>query len=123
MFGSNEMPIEDMLKIGPKKIIKDQNGHYEFDLAEDLIFFMHNNDDFYRRHFYPILKTCKAQYESGGEFTYRVFKPAIKKAYEAYRKEFPIRELEEGIEEDLTVEIANHIYETELQNLKDGLYK
>lgn len=124
MFGNSEVSIEDMLKSsGPKKMIKGHNNEYEFDLAEDLVYFMHNNDDFYRRHFFPVLKTCKAQFESGGDFSHRVFKPVIKKAYEAYRKEFPVRELEESIEEDLTEEIAHAIYETELRNLKDGLYK
>jgi hypothetical protein len=123
MFGDQEMPIEDMIKTGPSKIIKDEMGMYEFDLAEDLVFFMHNNDDFYRSHFFPILKTCKAQFESGGTFSHRVFKKVIEKAYESYKKEFPIKELEDNLEEEFTEQVAHHIYETELQNMKDGLYK
>lgn len=124
MFGNEELNTEELLAVnGPKKMIRSHDHKYEFDLAEDLVFYMHNNDDFYRRHFFPILKTCKAQFESGAKFSHRVFKPVIKKAYESYKQEFPVRELEEGIEEDLTEEIAKAIYETELQNLKDGLYK
>lgn len=123
MFGDKELPIEDMLHSGPKKTIKDAMGAYEFDLAEDLVFFMHNNDDFYRRHFFPVLKTCKAQLESGGEFTHRVFKKVIEKAYESYRKEFPIKELDDTLEEEFTEQVAHHIYDTEVKNMKDGLYK
>ena len=123
MFGDKELPVEDMLKAGPNKIIKDEQGKYEFDLAEDLVYFMHNNDDFYRSHFFPVLKTCKAQFENGGNFSHRVFKKVIEKAYDHYKKEFPVKELDDNLEEDFKEQVAHHIYETELQNLKDGLYK
>lgn len=124
MFGNEELTVDDMLKINKgSKQIQDEKGKYSFDLGEDLVFYMHNNDDFYRRHFYPILKTCKAQFESGGKFSHRVFKPIINKAYEAYKKEFPVRELEDNLEEEFLDEVANNIYETELKNLEDGLYK
>ncbi|NBP58703.1 hypothetical protein EBU71_19610, partial [bacterium] len=74
MFGNEELTVDDMLKINKgSKQIQDEKGKYSFDLGEDLVFYMHNNDDFYRRHFYPILKTCKAQFESGGKFSHRVF--------------------------------------------------
>jgi hypothetical protein len=114
MFGNKELSVDDMLKTD-SKIIKDEQ--------EDLVFYMHHNDDFYRRHFFPILKTCKAQFESGTEFSHRVFKPVIKKAYENYKREFPIRELDDSLEEEFTEQVAHHIYETELQHMKDGLYK
>lgn len=123
MFGNKDISAEDMLKMGQNKIIKDETGKFEFDLAEDLVFFMHNNDDFYRRHFFPVIKTCRAQFDKGGDFSHRVFKPVIKKAYEAYKKEFPIRELDESLEEDFTEQVANYIYETELKNFKEDLYK
>jgi hypothetical protein len=122
MFGNKELSVDDMLKTD-SKIIKDEQGKYEFDLAEDLVFYMHHNDDFYRRHFFPILKTCKAQFESGSKFSHRVFKPVIKKAYESYKQEFPIRELDDTLEEEFTEQVAQHIYETELQHMKDGMYK
>jgi len=122
MFGNQDISIEDMLKTDTK-VVKNEQGKYEFDLGEDLVFFMHNNDDFYRRHFFPVLKTCKAQFESGGKFSHRVFKPIINKAYEAYKKEFPIRELEESLEDDFKEQVARNIYDTELKNLEDGLYK
>ena len=123
MFGNKEMPVEDMIKTGPSKIIKDEMGKYEFDLAEDLVFFMHNNDDFYRKHFFPIIKTCKAQFESGGKFSHRVFKKVIEKAYESYKKEFPVKELDDSLEDEFTEKVALHIYETELENIKGNLYK
>ena len=122
MFGNQDISIEDMLKTDTK-VVKNEQGKYEFDLGEDLVFFMHNNDDFYRRHFFPVLKTCKAQFESGGKFSHRVFKPIINKAYEAYKKEFPIRELEESLEDEFKEQVARSIYDTELKNLEDGLYK
>jgi len=123
MFGNQEIPVEDMLKTDSHNKVKDEKNKLGFSLAEDLVYFMHHNDDFYRRHFFPVIKTCKAHFESGGKFSHRVFKPIINKAYEAYKKEFPIRELDESLEEDFTEEVAKTIYDTELKNLEDGLYK
>lgn len=123
MFGGQQMPIEDMLKTSSHNKVRDEKNKLGFDLAEDLVFFMNNNDDFYRRHYFPIIKTCKAQFESGDKFSHRVFKPIINKAYEAYKEEFPVRELEESLEEDFKEQVAKIIYDTEIKNLEDGLYK
>jgi hypothetical protein len=112
-----------MLKTKSHNKVKDEKNKFGFDLAEDLVFFMHNNDDFYRRHFFPILKTCKTQFENGGKFSHRIFKPLIEKAYTAYKEEFPIRELDDSLEENFTEEVAKIIYDTELKNLEDDLYK
>lgn len=95
---------------------------YTFDLSEDLEFFMHNNDDFYRRHFFPTLKICKAKFDNGAGFSHRLFKPVIVKAYETYKKEFPIRELPDNLDDELCEKMARRIYETELGNFEEGQY-
>ena len=52
-----------------------------------------------------------------------MFKPIVDRAYEAYRKEFPLRELEDSLDEEQCEAIARKIYEAELGNMKDGKYE
>ena len=35
-----------------------ENNEINYDLAEDLVFFMNHNDDTYRRHTYPAITKC-----------------------------------------------------------------
>ena len=132
LVGHGKMKITELFdntKEPVDKIINNQEDdkgnskdEYKFDLGEDLIYFMHHNDDFYRRNFYPVLKVCKNKFDHGGAFSHRIFKPIVTKAFEAYRKEFPLRELKDSLEEEYCEAIARKIYETELVNMKDGKY-
>lgn len=99
------------------------DDEFTFDLNEDLMYFMHNNDDFYRKHFYPVLNVCKKQFDRGQNFTHRIFKPTVLKAYSMYKHEFPVRELRDELDHERVEEICKSIYETELKNMREGLYK
>lgn len=96
---------------------------FTFDLNEDLMYFMHNNDDFYRKHFFPVLNLCNKQFSRGQSFSHRVFKPVVTKAFKMYKSEFPLRELKDELEDERLEEICKSIYETELKNMREGLYK
>jgi hypothetical protein len=65
---------------------------------------------------------CKGSFDNGKNFSHRVFKPLVSKAYESYKKEFPIRELEDELESKFIEQTAKEIYETELGHMKDGKY-
>ena len=121
LFDNPKEPIDTLL--GTEKDAEKKDKSSKFDLDDDLIFFMHNNDDFYRRNLFPVLKVCKNKFDHGGGFSHRMFKPIVARAYEAYRKEFPLRELEDSLDEEQCEAIARKIYETELGNMKDGKYE
>jgi hypothetical protein len=106
----------------PSKDVKDDD-EYTFDLAEDLIYFMHNNDDFYRKSFFPVLNLCRKQFDNGQTFSHRVFRPTVTKAYKMYQHEFPLRELRDELDKDMIEEICKSIHETELKNMREGMYK
>ncbi len=118
LFENPNAPIQGDAKEGDEK-----SSEYTFDLDEDIIYFMHNNDDFYRKSFFPILKVCKNKFDNGTGFSHRMFMPVVSKAYESYKKEFPIKELKEKLEEEDCEKIARKIYETELGHMKDGKYE
>jgi hypothetical protein len=122
LFNNPKEPIDSLLGTSKEKEDEKDKGS-KFDLDDDLIFFMHNNDDFYRRNLFPVLKVCKNKFDHGGGFSHRMFKPIVAKAYESYRKEFPLRELEDKLDEEQCEAIARKIYEMELGNMKDGKYE
>jgi len=121
LFNNPKKPIDQLL--GKEKDHDIDSDEFKFDLGEDLIYFMHNNDDFYRRNLFPVLKVCKRKFDLGQGFSHRMFKPIIAKAYEAYKKEFPLRELQDSLEEEKCDAIAKEIYNTELGHMKDGKYE
>jgi hypothetical protein len=122
LFNNTKEPIDKVMKGHTEEVIDKDKKKLDFDLAEDLVYFMHHNDDFYRKNFYPVLKMCKGSFDDGKNFSHRVFKPLINKAYESYKKEFPIRELEDELEPKFIERTAKQIYETELGHMKDGKY-
>lgn len=119
LFNNNKSPV-DLDKDQEKDHNQDE---FKFDLGEDLVYFMHNNDNFYRKNFFPILKVCKNKFDAGRGFSHRIFKPVVIKAYEEYKKEFPLRELEDKLEDSIYEKISRQIYETELGFMRDGRYE
>jgi hypothetical protein len=115
------MKINELFNNDPHGV--DHKEEKAFDLDDDLIYYMHNNDDVYRNNFFPIVHACHKTFKSGKAFGHRVFKPAVLKSYEMYKKEFPVRELEDELDEEMCDKICKKIHEQELKNMREGLYK
>ena len=98
---------------------KDKGG-INYDLAEDLVHFMNEDDDVYRRHVYPIIAKClktKASVDPS------VFAPAVKESYKAYIQKFPIRELPDELDAKGIKETCNKMHEEFAKHVSDGKYK
>jgi hypothetical protein len=94
-----------------------------FDLAEDLIHFMHQDDDVYRRHTYPAIANCMDKIENKRDPKIGIFKPAVENSYKIYIKKFPIRELPDNLDEEMCKQICGKIHEEAVQHINDGKYK
>lgn len=105
------------------KITDDEgNKELDFDLTDDLIFFMNNNDEAYRRHLHPIVAKCMNRLKSKKSVKPSIFEPAIIECYKMYKEEFPIRELPQSLDEKLCNEVCDKIHEEVCQHIKDGKY-
>jgi len=93
-----------------------------FDLKDDLEFFMRNDDDFYRRHYYPHIIKCKNYMESGKNLGPRAFKKLVNHAYECYTKKFPVRQLPDSLEEDIVNKICSKLHNEEVKYIKEKVY-
>jgi hypothetical protein len=95
----------------------------DFDLTEDLIHFMHNDDDVYRRHLYPSITKCIDSIHGKKSTNLKVFEPAVKHSYKLYIEKFPIRELPTELSNKMMERICNKLHNDTLKDIKDGVYK
>ena len=94
----------------------------EYDICEDLVFFMNNDDEFYRRHYYPHLINCKNAIKRGHDIKAEAFRSVVKKAYECYLEEFNEEILPESLSEQDFSSICEKIKEEEVKNIKNKMY-
>lgn len=102
---------------------KDNQRELNYDLAEDLAFFMNNDDDVYRRHTYPSIVKCINQSKLKAKTTPSLFEKAVQESYKSYLKKFPLRELPSNIDEKICKETCEKIHEEVCQHISDGKYK
>ena len=95
----------------------------DFDLPEDLMFFMNHNDDIYRKLLYPTISKVIIAVKRKEPFEPAIFKPAIQNSYSEYVKKYPIRELPDELDDKLCNEVCKKMHETTLKHIKDGKYK
>jgi hypothetical protein len=96
----------------------------DYDLTEDLVFYMNNDDDVYRRVVYPSVVTCTDRLESNRKTNPSIFTNAVKESYKQYLKKFPMRQLPLDIDEEVCKEACEKMHEEICQhhgdsNLKD----
>ena len=101
----------------------DKKEEIDYDLADDLVHFMHNDDHVYRRHVYPVIVKCISLIKHRKPTQSKMFAEAIKECYKAYSKKFPIRVLPESLEEDQIKEACEKFHDELLKHVKDGKYK
>lgn len=114
--GTNFNDVDFVKKNGDKREI-------DFDLADDLIHFMNNDDDVYRRHTHPAIMRCVDRISRKQPTNPTIFKPAIENSYKLYLKKYPIRELSDSIDEKQCAEVCKKMHEEVCEHIKDGKYK
>ena len=89
----------------------------EFDLTDDLIFFMRNDPQFYRKDFHPFQQKFIKHCDADRSVSPKAFIPIVKKAFETYKDMFPV----EGLEDRLTEQNLQEICE-KLQSEETNFY-
>lgn len=94
-----------------------------FDLAEDLIYFMNNDDDTYRRHVYPSVSNCLNKIKSNKKVDPLIFKAPASESYKNYRAQYPIRELPDELDEKTLNEVCHKYYEEICKHVEEDKFK
>lgn len=101
-----------------------ENGrNLNYDLAEDLVYFMNNNDDVYRRHLYPSIASCLDRINKNKSVNSSIFKEAVINSYNEYCKRYPIRELPSSLDEEMCKDICKKVLDELKQHVAEGKYK
>lgn len=122
------MRISDLIeskKFDDSDFVKQHESGREldYDLTEDLVFFMNNDDDVYRRTVYPSITKCINRLKANQNTTPSIFQDAVRESYKEYVQKFPIRELPEDINDKQLKEVCDKMHEEICNHHKDGRYK
>ncbi len=85
----------------------------DFDLGDDLTFFMRNDPKFYRQDYYPFLQKFNRHCDAGRTVTAKAFIPIVKHAFECYKNSFPVEGMEENLSEQDLEEICDKLQSEE----------
>lgn len=103
---------------------KDGDGSkLDYDLIEDLTFFMNNDDDIYRRLVYPAVNKCVSGIKNKTKVNSNIFKNAAMESYKTYVQQFPIRELSDDLDEELCNKVCLKMKEDVFKSYQEGKYK
>lgn len=81
----------------------DKGRELDYDLVDDLVYFMCNDDDVYRKHVLPAFNQC-----SDGK-NLSILAPTIIACYDIYAKQYPIRELPDTLPKSMIKSVATEL--------------
>lgn len=121
------MRITDLLEnahFKSEEFIKqtEEGTELDFDLTEDLVFYLNNDDDAYRRHLLPAVHKFISTSKAGEKPKFTVFKSAVAEGYERYTKQYPMRELPDKIDNKTWKSVCKQLFDTVSKDMKDGHY-
>ncbi len=88
----------------------------DFDLADDLIFYMYNDQEFYRTRFYPAEVKFKSLSKAGNTPGPNSFKNIVKDAYSKYHDKYKVKELEKTLPDETLSQICNKLHAKVLED-------
>jgi hypothetical protein len=88
---------------------KDDGNEINYDLVDDLVYFMNNNDKVYRNQLYPVVVKCVAALKSKKSFNSAIFKSAVINSYNEYTREYPIKELPDELDTKILVKVCKQL--------------
>ena len=91
----------------------------DFDLVDDLMFFMKASPAFYRKHFYPTIEKFHSRCKNNQVPDASFFKPLVSSAYKVYVNKYNLNELDDELPVDMLKEICLKLKHAELQSFKD----
>lgn len=114
------MLIQEMMKQPGDE--SDLNKELGFDLKDDLMCYMRNDPEFYRKEYYPVIRKFAKYSKSGKTVAPRAFKSLVDNAYEGYQNKFPVEGMAPELSNEMCEDICNEIHRSELEYIKNGHY-
>jgi|688.fasta_scaffold113841_3 hypothetical protein len=121
------MRITDLLEnahFKSEEFIKKTNdgNEIDYDLIDDLVFYLNNDDNVYRHHLLPTIHKFIDLQKADKEIKYTIFKSAVAKGYKEYIKQYPIRELPNTIDSKSWRAVCKKLFNDISKDMEDGHY-
>jgi hypothetical protein len=121
------MRITDLLEnahFKSEEFIKqtEDGNDIDYDLIDDLVFFLNNDDDVYRRCLLPAVHVFIDKQKADEETKYTIFKSAVAKGYKQYIKKYPIRELPSTLDTKVWRDVCKKLFDQISKDMEDGQY-
>ena len=117
LFENNNFKETDFIK-------KHGDKHeLDYDLVDDLMHYMHNDDHVYRRHVFPVISKCIDRLKENKPTSSSMFAGAVKECYSKYRRKFPIRVLPDELDEETLKQICDKFHEDFNEHVRTGKYE
>lgn len=98
-------------------------GPLPWDVVEDLMVYMQNEPNFYRRKMYPALLDVQSIVRKGGKFNKKKLVPIVDEAIRSYIKKYEIKKRPEELLNDREkMDCIDRILKNEAENFRKGLY-
>jgi hypothetical protein len=121
------MRITDLLEnahFKSEEFIKqsEEGNEINYDLVDDLIFYLNNDDDVYRQCLLPAVHKFIDLQKKDEEPKYTIFKSAVAKGYKQYIKKYPIRELPSSLDPKVWRAVCKKLFDDISKDMEDGHY-
>lgn len=100
----------------------DDGNEINYDLVDDLVFFLNNDDDAYRRYLLPAVHKFIDRKKADENIKYTIFKTAVANGYKEYIKQYPIRELSDTIDAKIWRAVCKKLFDDASKDMEDGSY-
>ncbi len=97
---------------------KEKNPELDYNIQDDLIYFINNDSNFYRRTYYPFIHKVKARFKSNKPVNIAAFATTVNQAYDQYKQQFPIVGQPEQLSNNDLREICAKLHNDELKDFK-----
>lgn len=93
-----------------------------YDLMDDLMFFMNNDPDFYRKRYYPSMIKFDRYCKEHKRVSPTGFEKLVQEAYDIYKEKFPVEGLGKDLDKEICEKLCQQIHEQETKNCEEGMY-
>ena len=100
----------------------DDGNEIDYDLVDDLVFYLNNDDDAYRRILLPAVHKFIDRQKADEDLKYTIFKTAVSNGYKEYIKQYPIRELPDTIDAKSWRATCKKLFDDISKDMEDGHY-
>jgi hypothetical protein len=95
----------------------------DFDLVDDLIFFMRNDSSFYRTSYFPLVSKFANKCSRNNTPSPAFFKNVVINAYNVYKDQYQVEGLRDSLSIDMLKEICNKLHIEELEDYKKDHFR